>query len=397
MDNNLRHFKDTTLMKELFLLDPDVIFLNHGSFGATPRPVFEEYQHWQEALERQPVQFLVHDLADHLAVARAALGNFIHADKDDLVYIPNATFGVNVVARSLALGDGDEVLTTNHEYGACNHVWQFLSRKRGFQYKQKKISLPVLSDDAFLEAVWQEVTSHTRVIFLSHITSSTACEFPVQAVCARAREAGILTMVDGAHTPGQISIDMEAIGADFYCGNAHKWLCSPKGAGFLWTRRDQQHLIEPLVVGWGWGEDRSYSYGSDYLDYMQWLGTNDLAAYLSIPAAIEFHAANEWTTVRQKCHKLLKEALHEVSELTNIPPSYPDSNYYFQMGVARLPQILDLGGLKDRLYDGFNIEIPCIQWQDQQFIRISIQGYNTREEVDCLIEALRKLIPLYRA
>jgi isopenicillin-N epimerase len=218
----------------------------------------------------------------------------------------------------------------------------------------------------------------------------------VTEICELAAESGILTVIDGAHAQGQIPIDMEVIGADFYFGNAHKWMCSPKGAGFLFTRPEKQYLIEPLVVGWGWGEDREVTFGSDYLDYMQWLGTNDLAAYLAVPAAIEFHEANDWSTVRQECHKLLKEAIHEISNLTDIPPCYPDSSYYCQMAVARLPQINNLTGFKDRLYNDFRVEIPCIQWQDQQFIRISIQGYNTRTDVDGLIEALRTLIPVFQ-
>ncbi len=383
-------------LERLFLLDPDVIFLNHGSFGATPRRVLEVYQEWQRRLERQPVEFLVNELPDYLAEARQLLGNYISAGRDDVVYVPNATFALNVIGRSLDLGPNDEVLTTDHEYGACDNVWRFLSQKRGYSYKHQPITFPVESNEVIIDQFWQGVTSQTKVIFLSHITSPTALRLPVTEICQLATERGILTVIDGAHAPGQIPVDVEAIGADFYFGNAHKWMCSPKGAGFLFTQLDKQYLIEPLVIGWGWGEDREVTFGSDYLDYMQWLGTNDLAAYLAVPAAIEFHEANDWTTVRQECHKLLKEAIHEVSNLTDIPPCYPDSSDYCQMAVARLPQINNLTGFKDRLYNDFRVEIPCIQWQDQQFIRISIQGYNTRSDVDSLIEALRTLKPVFQ-
>lgn len=380
-------------LKAQFLLDPEVIFLNHGSFGATPRPVFEVYQAWQRRLERQPVKFLDRELPDYLAIARQALGTYINAGRDDVVYVPNATFALNVVARSLELGPDDEVLTTDHEYGACANVWRFLSRKQGFSYKQQAISFPVESNGAIIDQFWQGVTSHTKVIFLSHITSSTALWLPVEEIVRLAKQKGLITVIDGAHAPGQIPIDVEAIGADFYFGNAHKWMCSPKGAGFLYTGPEKQHLIEPLVVGWGWSENRTVTFGSDYLDYLQWLGTNDLAAYLSVPAAIEFQDANDWPTVRQGCHKLLTEAIQEVNELTGIPLCYPDDSYYCQMAVARLPPLRDLAELKNRLYDDFRIEIPCIQWQDQQFIRISIQGYNTREDVDSLLKALAKVLP----
>jgi len=385
-------------MKDLFLLDPSVIFLNHGSFGATPRPVFKEYQRWQAALERQPVQFLANDLKDNLAAARASLGKFIHADKDDLVYIPNATFGINVVARSLVLGKGDEVLSTNHEYGACNNVWQFLSRRRGFQYKQQGISLPLSSQKDILETLWQGVTPNTRVIFISHITSVTACEFPVQAICACARQAGILTVVDGAHAPGQIPLDLEAIGADFYVGNAHKWLCGPKGSGFLYARRDKQHLIDPLVVGWGWGDERSLDYGSDFLDYLQYLGTNDLSAYLAVPVAIKFQDQYDWTAVRQRCHDLLVLAVQQICDITGLESPYGGSNQFFhQMAIAPLPNIRDLLVLKAHLYEEYRVEVPFIEWQGRHFVRVSVQGYNTAADIDALLEALKMLLPGYQA
>jgi isopenicillin-N epimerase len=215
---------------------------------------------------------------------------------------------------------------------------------------------------------------------------------PVAEICKLAAEKGILTVIDGAHAPGQIPIDMETIGADFYFGNAHKWMCSPKGAGFLFTRPERQHLIEPLVVGWGWGEDRTFTYGSDYLDTLQWLGTNDLSAYLAVPAAIKFQEMNDWPSVRQECHKLLREALRKTSRLTGIPPSYPDDDDYCQMAVARLPILGDLAEFKARLYREYRIEVPCIEWQDQQFIRLSLQAYNHAEDVDALVGALTTLL-----
>lgn len=379
-------------LKSQFLLNPDVTFLNHGSFGATPRPVFEAYQAWQRHMEWQPVQFLINELPDLLADARQALGRYLNAPADSLVYIPNATFGLNIVARSLKLAAGDEVLTTNHEYGACNNVWQFVSEKSGLVYKQQPIPLPLESDEALVERFWQGVTGKTKVIFLSHISSATAVTFPVAKICQRAREAGILTVIDGAHAPGQILLDMEKIGADFYFGNAHKWLCSPKGAAFLFTRPENQHLIEPLVVGWGWGAERSFSYGTDYLDFLQYLGTDDLSSYLSVPAAIAFQEENDWDSVRQHCHTLLRDALAQVRQLTGLPSPYPDDTFYHQLAVAPLPPISDLAGFKAQLYNEFRVEIPCIQWHDSQFIRISIQGYNSPEDVAALLNALKKLL-----
>jgi isopenicillin-N epimerase len=384
-------------LKTQFLLDPAVIFLNHGSFGATPRPVFSAYQDWQRRLEHQPVQFLIGELPDHLAQARQSLGSYINAAPDDIGYIPNSTFGLNVVARSLDLGPDDEVLTTDHEYGACDNVWQFLSQRRGFKYVQRPIPLPMTSLEAVIEGFWRGVTPRTRVIYLSHITSPTATRFPVEAICARAKEKGILTIVDGAHAPGQIPLDIELIGADFYFGNAHKWMCSPKGSAFLYARRDVQQLIEPLVVSWGWGEDRTFTYGSDYLDYLQWLGTNDVSAYLSVPAAIEFQESHNWAEVRKQCHVLLREAVRQVSELTGMASVYAGDSFFHQMAVAPLPPIGDLDAFKASMYDEFCVEIPCIQWGDHQFIRISIQGYNSRQDIDVLLNALDDLLPKFRA
>ena len=375
-------------MKEQFLLDPDVIFLNHGSFGATPRPVFEAYQHWQRCLEAQPVYFFTTELPRHLQNARQALGQYLGVDGNDLVYIPNVTFGVNIVARSLHLGPGDEVLTTDHEYGACDNVWRYLSQQKGFTYQQQAIPLPISSPEAIVEQFWQGVTVNTKVIFLSHITSYTALRMPVEAICARAQATGILTVIDGAHAPGQLPLDLSVIGADFYTGNCHKWLCSPKGAAFLYTRPDKQHLIEPLVVGWGWGDERPFTFGSDYLDFHQWLGTNDLSAYLAVPTAIQFQAQHNWEQIRQQCHQLACYAYHQLNALTGLPPIYPATTDFFQqLFTAPLPSVTP-HHLKTYLYGEHHIEIPIISWQNQPFMRVSVQAYNTQSEVDTLIQAL---------
>lgn len=380
-------------LRSLYLLDPDVVFLNHGSFGATPRPVFDAYQAWQRRLEWQPVRFLGVELAGHLAEARAALGRYLHAGADDLVYIPNATFGVNVVARSLRLGAGDEVLASDHEYGACDRVWRYLSRERGFTYRQQSVALPLTTDEELVEQFWQGVTPRTRLIFLSHITSPTAVRLPIAALCARARAAGILTLIDGAHAPGQIDLDLPAIGADFYTGNCHKWLSSPKGAAFLYARPEAQALIEPLVVGWGYEAEPEMSYGSRFLDTLQWLGTIDYAAYLSVPSAIRFQAEHDWPAVRTACHQLVGQALDGLAALTGQPSIYPDDSYYHQMAAAPLPPQTDIVALKRRLIDDFRIEIPCTRWNDRPFIRVSIQAYNTADDVVTLVDALRVSLP----
>lgn len=384
--------------KNLFLLNEGVIFLNHGSFGACPRPVFEAYQTWQRKLESQPVQFFRQDYPEYDRHARQVLANELHANPDDLVFMPNATYGVNVVAHSLSdhpgspLRPGDEILTTDHEYGACNHAWEYACRKTGAKYIYQPIPFPVTSEQEVLERFWQGVTSRTRVIYLSHITSPTALRLPVEDICQRARQAGILTVIDGAHAPGQICVDLTAIGADFYTGNCHKWMMAPKGSAFLYARPDVQPLIEPLVVGWGWNPDTSKVQGSKYYSYLQWTGTKDPAAALSVPVAIQFAHEHNWESVRRQCHNLLRQTIQRLCDLSGLPPLYPlDSAFYRQMGIAPLPAGVNLDALRARLYADFHIEIPIIEWNEQAFLRISVQGYNSPEDLDALVEAMKTL------
>jgi isopenicillin-N epimerase len=210
-----------TSLKEYFLLDPEIVFLNHGSFGATPKPVFEEYQRWQRELENQPVEFLGRRHDPLMAESRAALAGYVGTRADSLVYTQNATIALNIVAHSLKLGSGDEVLSTNHEYGALDRTWRFLAREHGFAYINQPISVPILSKERIVEEFWCGVTPRTRVIFLSHLSSPTAIIFPVEEIIQRAHQAGMITLIDGAHTPGQIQLDLDALGADFYGGNLH--------------------------------------------------------------------------------------------------------------------------------------------------------------------------------
>jgi isopenicillin-N epimerase len=382
------------MLKDQFLLDQQVIFLNHGSFGACPRPVFNVYQAWQHKLETQPVQFLGVELDNLLRKSRQVLGEYVHTLPENLVYIPNATYGVNLIARSIHLAQGDEVLTTNHEYGACNFAWDFICRKTSAVYHQQPIGLPVISSDEIVEQFWQGVTPRTRVIFLSHITSPTSLTMPVEQICRRARAAGILTLIDGAHAPGQIPLDLSTLQADFYTGNCHKWMLSPKGAGFLYASPEVQQLVEPLVVSWGYQNRITNPRESPFIDLLQWSGTHDPAAALSVPAAIEFMNANRWVDVQLSCHNLLKNGLERMSELTGLTPLYPlESNLYHQMGTIPIPLVRDLAELKRCLYADYRIEIPVIDWNGHHYLRLSVQGYNSAQDVDALINAMAELLP----
>jgi isopenicillin-N epimerase len=378
-------------LKALFLLDPEIVFLNHGSFGACPRPVFETYQRWQRELERQPVAFLGRQAAALLAHARAQLAAYLGVAADDVVYVPNPTTAINMVARSLHLGPMDEILTTDHEYGAMERTWRFVCRQTGAQYVRQPLPLPVTDADAWVETFWQGVTDRTRVIFLSHITSPTALTLPVEAICQRARAAGVLSIVDGAHVPGHLPLHLPSIGADLYTGACHKWLCAPKDAAFLYARREVQPWLEPLVVSWGY--ESAQPSDSQFIDYHEWQGTRDLAAFLTVPAAIAFQAQHGWAAVRQHCHELACTTRQRLNALTGLAPICPASPRWFtQMFTARLPAHTDLEALKQRLYDEYRVEVPVVAWNGQKFIRVSLQGYNTPSDADTLVEALARLL-----
>ena len=369
-----------SLLRRLFLLDPEVVFLNHGSFGACPRPVFDEYQRWQRELERQPVEFLARRYAGLIEQAKARLAEYLGARPDDLVFVPNATAGMNVVARSLELGPGDEVLVTNHEYGAVDYLWEHVCGRAGATLIRRDVEPgPALADE-----LWEAVTPQTRVVSVSHITSATALRFPVEEICRRARADGFLAAVDGAHAPGQIELDVERLGADFVTGNCHKWMCAPKGAGFLWVRPEHQPAMAPLVLGWSERE-------GDFPARHRWQGTHDPAAYLSVPAAIDFLAEHDWEMVRARCHALAVETHSRFADL-GLTPLAPDESWLGQMAAAELPEC-DTDELKRRLYDEHRIEIPVQRWGSRPLIRASFQGYNDESDLEALAEALARLAP----
>jgi isopenicillin-N epimerase len=381
-------------LRDEFLLDPDVVYLNHGAFGACPRPVFERYQAWQRELERQPVQFLDRRLLGLLAEARASLATYLGAGPDDVVYVSNVTTALNIVARSLPLEPGDEILTTDHEYGALERTWTFVAEHRRARVVIQKLPSPLIDPQEVVEAVWAGVTPRTRVLFLSHITSPTAVRLPIEPLIARARAAGIWTMVDGAHAPGQIELDLTQLGVDFYGGNCHKWLSSPKGAGFLYTRPELQALIEPLVVSWGW-RPRDAG-GSIFVDELERQATHDPSAYLSVPAAIAFQDERDWPQVRRECHELVRLARSGMAELTGVAPLVADDSCWFaQMATLPLPGC-DTAVLKRRLFDDYKIEIPVPAWGSVPCLRVSVQGYNTRSDIERLLSATAELLPRLR-
>jgi isopenicillin-N epimerase len=352
-------------VRELFLLDPDVVYLNHGSFGACPRPVFERYQAWQRELEREPVQFIARRLPELLAHARGELGAFVGAAADDLTFVPNATAGVNMAARALDLEPGDEVLATDLEYGACVHMWLELCERAGARFFRAPV-----------DEIFERVTERTRAVFLSHITSETALLLPVEEIVARARAEGLVTIVDGAHAVAQVDLDLATLGADFYSGNCHKWLCAPKGAGFLYVAPAWQERVDGPIMGWGYDDPATF------ISRTEEQGTRDSAAYLTVPDAIAFQRDHD---VREQCRELTRTAHRELCALLDAEPLASDAQI-LQMASVRLPG--PQPGLSQRLFDKHRIEIPTMGRGRDDLLRLSVAPYTVREDVERLLEVL---------
>jgi isopenicillin-N epimerase len=337
-----------------FLLDPGVVHLNHGGYGACPAPVFEVYQRFQRELERNPSEFLGRRFDELTGEARAELAMFVGARPDDLVFVPNATSGLNAAIRSLRLGPDEEVLTTRHEYGAVLRTWEFAGAKLVY---------------AEPEELADAIGPRTRAVSVSHITSSTALVLPVEEICAAARAAGVLAIVDGAHAVGQLPLDLERLGADLYAGNCHKWLSAPKGAGFLWARPKHQRWLEPLVVSWGWGEESSFA------ERHGWQGTRDPAAALAVPAAIEAHGSFDL----ERC-EALAASFHD-----RLPPVGPTPAP--QMWACALP-VSAPEELQRRLFEEHHIEVVVSEWKGRSLLRVSVAPYNDAADLERLLDAL---------
>ncbi len=390
----------TENLAALFLLDPEVTFLNHGSYGACPRPVFERYQAWQLRLERQPVAFLdpARGLSGWMREAREAVAALVGAAPDDLVGLTNATLGLNIAAQSLDLRPGDEILTTDHEYAALEKTWAYVCRKTGAKVVPVRVPMPLTSEAAFTEALLAGITPRTRVLFLSHITSATALVFPIARAVAEARARGIWSVIDGAHTPAHIPLDLDALGADFYAGNCHKWMMAPKGSAFLHVRREMQPLVNPLVISHGWTEESNTSAepgpfgGTAFVDRLEMQGTRDPSAWLAVPEALAFARDHDWGQVAAQCRQLVQDTGAKVRRLTGLPALSSPEFCAPQMISMPVPPC-DMPALQKALLAEHGIEIPCFTWQDHHIVRVSAQGYNTEAQMDHLVAALADLLP----
>jgi isopenicillin-N epimerase len=330
-------------VREHFLLDPEVVYLNHGVYGACPRPVFERYQAWQLELEREPAQFISLRLSELLAHARAALAAYLGAQADDLTFVQNATNGV---WPERSTQPGDDVLATDLEYGACDYTWAHVCDQAGARYVRAEIPLPL--DGAFVEQFFARRTDRTRAVYLSHITSETGLLLPVEEIVERAKAEGLVTIVDGAHAVTQVDLDLDTLGADFYAGNCHKWMCAPKGAGFLHVSPAWQERVSGPIVSWGHGEPATF------ISRTERQGTRDPAAYLAVPDAIAFVREHD---NRERCVALAREARAALCELLGTEPLSPDPSIR-QLAAVRLPAADP--ELSQRLFEDHRIEIPTM-------------------------------------
>ncbi len=377
-------------IRDLFLFNPDIHYLNHGSFGACPKPVFDDYQRWQLAFERDPVQFVTKTGKEALYQSKKALAAFIHCHPDDLILLTNPSTAGSIVIKGLHLNPGDEILTTKQEYGAMDRTWNYVCTKTGAKYIRQEIPLPFTTKETFIDQFWKGLTKHTKIVFISQITSPTALRFPVEEVVARAKELGLLTFVDGAHVPGHIPLDIEKLGVDIYTGACHKWLLTPKGCSFLYVRKELQNQFDPLIISWGYQAE--FPSHSRFLDWHEYQGTRDFSAFLTIPAALKFRADNDWETRTAVCRIKIRELYPQLCEAMGTEPICPVSNdSEFLVQMASVPtRTADPYKLKDVFYDKYKIEIPVMKCGDQAFTRISIQPYTSQEDVDALLAAIRE-------
>ena len=383
----------------LWALDPKVVFLNHGSFGACPREVLAHQAALRSEMEAEPVRFLSRELDERLDAARAALAGFLGADADDLVFVTNATSGVNAVVRSLAFAAGDELLTTDHAYNACRNALDFAAARSGARVVVAAVPFPVASPDAVLEAVLARVTPRTRLALLDHVTSPTGLVWPIERLIAALAERDIDVLVDGAHAPGMVPLNLATLGATYYSGNCHKWLCAPKGSAFLWVRRDRQADVRPLTISHGANMPRPGR--SRFRVEFDWTGTSDPTAWMTVPRAIAYVGAllpGGWPAVMARNRALALEARRRVCAAAGTPAPCPDAMLGSLASVV-LPDgpTAEIGWrrpdpLQRRLFEAWGIEVPVMSWPapPRRLVRVSAQLYNTGEDSARLAGALAK-------
>jgi isopenicillin-N epimerase len=370
-------------LRRRFLLEPGTAFLNHGSFGATPRAVLAAAQRWRARMEANPDRFLRYELPGALRRSAAALAEFLKAEERDLAFVENATSGVNAVLRSLEFRPGDEILSTTHTYNAVRQTIREVCRRSGAKPIEARIPLPVEDVEGLLFPVVKSMTRKTKLVVLDHIASPTGLIFPVKRLAAAARARGAQVLVDGAHAPGQIALDVPSLGVDWYAGNGHKWLFAPKGCGFLWARRNAQKGIHPPVI--------SHGYGKGFAAEFDWTGTRDFSGWLSIPDALDFFRRLGPVRARSYTHNLVTQKARELSNAWNTPLDGP-AELHGSMMAIRLPARLqrrDPRQLMQEWVTRHRIVAPVMPVDGVLWARLSAQAYNAPPDYERLLELTR--------
>jgi isopenicillin-N epimerase len=389
-------------VRRFWRLAGDVHFLNHGSFGACPQPVLEVQADWRARMERQPVQFFARDLEPLLDDARAALAAFVGVAPKDLAWVPNATAGVNAVLRSLTLARGDELLTTDHEYNACANALRYVADRSGAKVTVAHLPRPLEGPQSVVDAIEAALTPQTRLLLIDHVTSQTGIVMPIAALAERMRERGVRVLVDGAHAPGMLDLDITALEVDYYTGNCHKWLCAPKGAGFLWVRPPLQREVRPVAISHGANARRPRS---RFLMEFDWVGTDDPTAVLSVPAALDFMGGllpGGWPALRAHNRALCLAGRRLLIDTLGGEPIAPEQ-MIGAIASHPLPPGADAGPpqsslyadpLQDTLLEDHRIEVPVVPWPapPQRLVRISAQLYNDIDQYRLLARALAALL-----
>jgi isopenicillin-N epimerase len=383
-------------------LDPAVTFLNHGSFGACPTEVLEAQHHLRARLERQPVRFFVRDLEGLLDAARGALAAFVGADAADLAFVPNATTGVNAVVRSLDFAPHDELLTTSHAYNACRNTLAHVASRARSRIVVADVPFPIASAEHVVENILAAVTPRTRLALIDHVTSPTGLIFPIARIVSELASRGVDTLVDAAHAPGMLPLDLRSLAPAYYTANCHKWICAPKGAAFLYVRRDKQTGIHPTTISHGANSERTDR--CRFQLEFDWTGTDDPTAYLTVPEAIRFMGAllpGGWPELMEQNHRLALAARATLCDALDIPPPSPDE-MVGSLATVPLPDgdpeptrsSLGIDPLEDALLEQHGIQVPVITWPaaPRRLLRVSAQAYNTPSQYARLAEALTELL-----
>jgi len=379
-------------------LDQSVTFLNHGSFGAAPVKILKLQQKLRTRLEAEPVHFMIREMEPMWYEARKITAEFLGCKPQNLVFVKNATMGVNTVLHSLKFEKGDEVLMTNHEYGACSNALKWYAAKNGWKVQIAEISYPLSSEDDVTEAVMKAVTPKTKFALLDHITSATGTIFPVEKIVPLLKAKGIEVMIDGAHAPGMLDLNIEKTGADYYTGNCHKWICSPKGSAILYVSEEKKSKIQPLQVSHTY--DKPVTEEEKWAGSFFWPGTDDYTAFLCVPAAIEFMGSvykGGWNELRSRNRSLVLNARKKIAETLGselpVPGNMIGSLANISLGKTTLPPFgfNYIQPLQEKLFTRFKIEVPLMIFSRENprlWVRIAAQAYNDFSQYEYLAEAL---------